>query len=499
VGVRSWWADLQTPKAPVQRDINPFSLTDYLAYFSYAGNLYPLSMSTDLQGQRESITRDFGGYVHGAYAANGVIFACMMVRYLVFSDARLTFRKFMPDGRPGDLYGPLDGRTPGYRDLQLLAQPWQGATTGDLLARMLSDVDLAGNAFILRQANRLRRLRPDWCSIVVGAPRKGATMWDLDAEVLGYLYTPGGPHTNAEPVALRPEQVCHFAPYPDPTAPHRGISWVTPVLRELMADSAASEHKLAFFENGATVNLGIKFDASTTRDMYLFAKEQFLDAHQGAENAYKTLFLLGADPVPVGSSMVEMDFKVVQGAGETRIAAAAGVPPIIAGFSEGLASGTYSNYGQARRRFADATLRPLWRNACGSLANIVTVPQGSQLWYDDRDVAFLREDQGDRATIVTNLAAAARQLIEAGWQADAVIAAITNDDLDSLTGKHTGLFSVQLQAPGSQKMPQGEVPGEKPVEGTKPGDIQPGEPTAGATPAPPNGKTPVPSLPPKAG
>jgi hypothetical protein len=32
-----------------------------------------------------------------------------------------------------------------------------------------------------------------------------------------------------------------------------------------------------------------------------------------------------------------------------------------------------------------------------------------------------------------------------------------------LVGKHTGLFSVQLQAPGSTKMPQGEAPGEVPV------------------------------------
>jgi phage portal protein BeeE len=54
---------------------------------------------------------------------------------------------------------------------------------------------------------------------------------------------------------------------------------------------------------------------------------------------------------------------VTQGAGETRIAAAAGVPPVIVGLSEGLQAATYSNYSQARRRFADGTMRPLWRNA----------------------------------------------------------------------------------------------------------------------------------------
>jgi hypothetical protein len=63
--------------------------------------------------------------------------------------------------------------------------------------------------------------------------------------------------------------------------------------------------------------------------------------------------------------MKQIDFKVTQGHGETRIAAAAGVPPIIVGLSEGLEAATYSNYGQARRRFADVTMRPLWRERGG--------------------------------------------------------------------------------------------------------------------------------------
>ena len=44
-------------------------------------------------------------------------------------------------------------------------------------------------------------------------------------------------------------------------------------------------------------------------------------------NAYKTLFLAGgADVKVVGADLKQVDFKQVQGAGETRIAAAAGVP-----------------------------------------------------------------------------------------------------------------------------------------------------------------------------
>jgi hypothetical protein len=58
----------------------------------------------------------------------------------------------------------------------------------------------------------------------------------------------------------------------------------------------------------------------------------------------------GADVKTVGADLQQVDFKQVQGAGETRICAAARIPPIIVGVSEGLDSATYSNYGQARGR-----------------------------------------------------------------------------------------------------------------------------------------------------
>ncbi len=163
--------------------------------------------------------------------------------------------------------------------------------------------------------------------------------------------------------------------------------------------------------------------------------------------------------------------QVVQGAGETRIAAAAGVPPVIVGLSEGLAASTYSNYAQARRRLADGTLRPLWRNFAGSMEHLLTVPPGAELWYDDRDISFLKEDVKDAADIVFIQSQGVRHLVDAGFEPDTVIAAIDTGDLTRL--KHTGLFSVQLQTPGSLKLP--ELP-----------PTVPGEPKPGGPPAPTN-------------
>jgi hypothetical protein len=192
------------------------------------------------------------------------------------------------------------------------------------------------------------------------------------------------------------------------------MSWLTPVIREVMADKAATDHKLQFFENGATPNLIVKFDLDSVEKMRPFI-ELFKEGHEGSANAYKTLFLgAGTDATPVGSDFRQMDFKVTQGAGETRIAAAAGVPPVIVGLSEGLQAATYSNYSQARRRFADGTMRPLWRNLCGSLERVLNVPGGAHLWYDDRDIPALKEDIQDKAKEMQENATAANQLV-IGW------------------------------------------------------------------------------------
>jgi hypothetical protein len=98
-------------------------------------------------------------------------------------------------------------------------------------------------------------------------------------------------------------------------------------------------------------------------------------------------------------------------------------------------------------------MRPLWRNFCGSLAPIVKVPTDAELWYDVRDIAFLREDEKDAAEIQQTDAISVKTLVDAGYDADSVIDAVTSGDLARLKGKHTGLYSVQLQAAGSKPPP----------------------------------------------
>jgi hypothetical protein len=210
--------------------------------------------------------------------------------------------------------------------------------------------------------------------------------------------------------------------------------------------------------------------------------ELFRENHEGAANAYRTLFLnAGTDATAIGHTFQEMEFKITQGAGETRIAAAAGTPPVIVGLSEGLAAATYSNYGLAMRRFADLTMRPLWRNVSASLAPIVNVPGGAELWYDDRDVPALADDGTARAQILSTNASTLHTLVSAGFEPDTCIDAVISGDLTKLS--HSGLYSVQLQPAGSVTEGKGSLTAGVVVAENQPAPA----PTNGAAPPAPVG------------
>ena len=461
--IQAAWGALTTPARGGA--ILPLAFDEWVDYFNFNNNTYGFvgGLHQTATGFREEDIVGTEGIINQAYKRNGVVFACMLARMLLFAEARFQFQA-MVKGRPGELFG-----TP---DLARLEKPGPAQTTGDLLSRMMQDADIAGNWYGARRGNRVKRLRPWWVTLVLGSesdPTLDAR--DIDAEIIGLIYHPGGRYSGIEPEVLLPGQFAHFAPIPDPDAAFRGMSWVTPIIREVMGDSAATTHKLQFFENGATANMVVERSESPDKDKFLDWVKMIEDGHKGLANAYKTLYLTsGATAKVVGSDMKQLDFKVTQGAGETRIAAAAGVPPVIVGLSEGLQGSSLNagNYAMARRRFADLTMRPLWRNAAGSLESIVTVPSGARLWYDDRDIPFLQEDVKDAADIQSVNSAAVRTLVDAGFAPDAVIDAITANDLARLVGQHSGLYSVQLQPPGSTLPPTPTQPQPPPPKTKKP-------------------------------
>lgn len=405
----------------------------------------------------ETIEPTFESYVLDAYYTNAVVFGVIRTRLALFSEATFKFRKLSNKKLFGD---PA---------LKKLENPWPGGSTGELLARMEQDASIAGNAYVRDCGDYLERLRPDWVTIV--------SLVDTDPngysrrQVVGYLFEPHDadrPDVEFYPV----DQVAHWSPIPDPLANFRGMSWMTPVLREIHADVAMTQHREAFYRNAATPNLIIKYKTKLEKDQADRIGAQINARHGGPKNAFRTMVLdEGADPMVVGTALNEDGFAQIQAAGENRIAVAAGVPSIVAGLKEGLNAATLANYGEAMRAMADLTTRPNWRSACAALQSLLKVPDGAQLWFDTSDISALQEGEKEQAEALQIKATTASTLLSAGYTHESVKLALASGDMTLL--EHSGLYSVQLRPPGANEPPP---PGDSTA--VPPGQPPPVDPSA---------------------
>lgn len=429
---------------------NTLTLEQYAELIQLKGNQYWVTGQghATLGATQEEIDPTFQGFVNQMFKANPIVFGCMMARQSLFAEARFKYRRKEAAG-PGDLFGK--------QSLKPLEEPWPDASTSDLLKRMIQDVDLAGNFFgAKRPGGRIVRLRPDWVTIILGSrrkPKSGVGFGDIDVEPIGYSYQPGGKAGGAPPVALLASEVAHFAPIPDPMNAFRGMSWLTPIIRDVSGDQAGAEHKLKYLELGATPNVIVTADPKITPEAFERFQELYEEEHGGLDNAYGTLFLGGgADVEVVGSDMQKLDFRAIQALGENRICIAARVPGIVAGATIGLESATYSNLAQLKRFFADSTISPLWRDACAALQPLVETPSDAELWYDARDIPYLQEDRKDEAEIQQKQAVTITQLVKEGFTPESSTKAVIANDMSLL--EHSGALSVQLHKPGESPAPE---------------------------------------------
>ena len=349
----------------------------------------------------------------------------------------------------------------------MLERPWANGTTGELVSRMEWHAGLAGNAFVYKQPGRLRVLRPDWTAIIYGSQLEPD--WpsgELDAELIGYVYANRGIGVG-EPHLLSPKDVAHWSPLPDPEMTGLGMSWLTPAIRDMQGDRLATEHKVKYFEHGATPNLVIKGIPAVDRETFLQLVEDMEERHAGVANAYRTLYLTsGADATVIGSNLAELDLSSVQGRNETRLSVLSRVPAALLGISEGLSGSSLNagNFSAARRNFADTWVYPELQDLASSLAPVVKVPADAELWFDTADMPILREDAKDAADIEAVKSATIVAYVREGFTAESAVAAVRGQDISLL--RHGGLMSVQLHPPGSAPPAPAPAPAPAAANGT---------------------------------
>jgi phage portal protein BeeE len=430
-------------------------------------------LSTYGDPNKEKTLTNLVGMARDAYQSNGAVFAVILIRLALFSEARFVFQSL------------VDKHVFGGTNLSVLEEPWPNCTTGELLARMEQDLSLAGNAYIWKAADdRLVRLPPDEVTII-SREVQGPT--GHYREVVGYDWdptpvqnvAPGTDNRSEQAQTFTVDEIAHWSPYPDPRANFRGMSWLTPVLRDVQGDSAMTSYKIAYLENMAAPNLLLKYQQKLRPDTIDSIGER-MHAKFGGGNAFKTFVLdQGADAAVLDNSLDRLSFASTQEAGVNRICGASGVDPILLGLlTLGRASVTYE---QAMRRLGDVTLRHMWRTVCAALQKLVpgVPPAGVRLWYDTSDIAALRASETERGQTSQVQAAALLTIVQAGYTRESAVAFLSSGDVSQLvpepqapppgvSGRET--TSEKLAPPAAaNQITEGHPGGEPPAPSRKPG------------------------------
>ncbi len=420
---------------------------------------------------REAILPGVASAAQQAYGTNGAVFSAILARMVLVSECRFSFQ------RVADKKLFTDAR------LGVLQHPWPDGTEGELLVRAEQDVSLAGNFFLWDAGDRLVRWRPEWVTIIsriVSAPRGGHYR-----QVIGYDYSPPRQlePEYGEPQFALAREVVHWHPLPDPAAEFRGMSWLTPVIRDVQADSGMTTYKIRYLEHHASPNLLLKYAQRLAPGTIDAIRERVNARYGGPEGAGGTLVLdSGADATIIGSNLAQMDFSGVQAAGAERVLAAGNVPGVIVGLEP--LRGAGRGYQESMRKFADLFGRPQWRSFCGALQKLTPgndVDAGAvRLWFDTADIAALQEGEQERAQMSLIHAQAVLTYRNAGSTFDSAVKAVLANDVSQLEVDPAAAAPQPQTSQHLVPQPPGSGPGVPPLpEGSQlripAGTVSPGD------------------------
>jgi phage portal protein BeeE len=374
---------------------------------------------------REPVLPQLAAFAQQANGSSSPVFSAHLVRMALFSEITFTWQ------------AKDDKHLWGNTDLAKLEEPFgPGSTTGQLLSRMEQDAFLAGQAYIWDPPgeDRLVRLRPDWTTIVSEVVRveNGTDQPGWYRRPVGYWWEPPKGVLQQSDGFLVPAAECvHFAPVPDPQANFRGMSPLTPVMRDIQGDDGMSRYKIRYLTNNATPNMIVKYAQKIQPGTVDAVRERMEARYGGPDNAGKTLILdQGADLVLAGNSLSQMDFSNVAAVGAERILAACSVPGVLVGLEP--LRGAGRGYQESMQKLANIWARPQWRAACGALSQIVNVPPGNRLWFDTGDIAALQDGEMERGQAALVRAQALLALVQAGYTHESAVAAVDSMDLSQL-------------------------------------------------------------------
>lgn len=336
----------------------------------------------------QSVDGDAGGPTDG-HVQNAAVFACVSVLANTFPEPPL--RVFDFD----------DERLESHPISEILEEPDRenGMSPSDLSLYMIYHAALGGACYLQKlrsKAGRVVGLRPYHVGNITPVRGAGGQL------VAAYDYRSNRAGETA--TRLDPKDVIVFRwPSLDLDNAHLPLSPLAPIAKERGTDTELTRFVLEVLYNDAVprglIRLPESMGADTERDDALRAiwRERFGRGSRGDVAVMHS----GGDYTRVGMNFSELAVQALRDTPEARIAAAFGVPAILAGLNVGLARSTFSNTAEARKFLTDSRLVPLWERAGSALTRGLrdefTGADRISIKYDLSRIAALQESQDARA------------------------------------------------------------------------------------------------------
>jgi HK97 family phage portal protein len=329
---------------------------------------------------------DFRGMV-GDGSGSSIVAACLRFLTTTFPEAPLQVVRLESDG----------GRTvlPAHPLVLLLERP-NAAYSGPILwAALLSDLFLAGNAYIAKVRSRGGKVVELWWLPQQLVTPRWPESGDSSVWVSHYDYSPNG-----QPIRLDVLDVVHLRYRLDPQNPRLGTSPLASVMAEIWSDMEAQAFSAALLRNTGVPGVIISPDAekaTINQPDAEMMKSNFMQKF-GGDHRGEPMVVQGAIKATILSFTPEqMNLTSLRRLPEERVCAVLGVPAVVAGMGVGMDHSIYNNVSQAREAAYEELVIPLQRLLAADLSTQLLGEFGDsgalRIQFDLSQVKVLQEDQ----------------------------------------------------------------------------------------------------------
>ncbi len=299
----------------------------------------------------------FQSLVKNGYKASSAVSACVRALAMSFPEPDL---QVLTETTEGD-----EVPQPKHPLRKLLKKPNPDMGEAEFKAFAVTYAAIGGNCYIWKERNASGKVVALW-PFHDGQMEPVPGQTTLEGMVKEYKYDPG----DGRKIIIPKNDIIQWKWMIDPEQPWRGIGAVALAARDTDSDTESSRYVYSLLKNDAiprvviTLTEGEELTPEASTRLRASWHERY-----GGENRSEIAFLeAGMKVEKLGMNLTELAYETLKNIPESRICAAFGVPPVIAGLYVGLKRSDYGD-GQARRSFTETTLAALWRSYESEMEN----------------------------------------------------------------------------------------------------------------------------------